>query len=314
MKQICIAGILLLCMTLNACCCIPSIPLDRLGKNPEGMPPNQVESVSTEVSTEATTEATTAPTEIPTEPTTRPTEPEIELPTEPPLIPVETKPVTSVEYQQVKPYPLPVANPRKEIYDAPGGNYVKSFNTIGYYTIVEQAKDSNGTTWGRLSTGDGWTMVYKQILPDLGMYFASGVGGWGTELSLSGNGTFTGEYSDSDMGDTGYDYPNGTCYVCNFKGRFKVTGIDTYRITLELAALKTMKEMDSQWITGGVRYIASSAYGLDGGEEFILYTPRTPVSILPEDVYYWAGEVPESGTLNCYVLYCPEAGTAFFQG
>ena len=52
--------------------------------------------------------------------------------------------------------------------------------------------------------------------------FASGAGGWSSELTFANDGIFMGSYHDSDMGDTGDGYPNGTIYVSDFSGRFEV--------------------------------------------------------------------------------------------
>ena len=38
-------------------------------------------------------------------------------------------------------------------------------------------------------------------------YFLSGAGAWSTELVVSPDGSFTGYYHDTDMGDSGADYP-----------------------------------------------------------------------------------------------------------
>ena len=46
-----------------------------------------------------------------------------------------------------------------------------------------------------------------------GFIFASGAGAWGSSLSLWPDGTFTGSYHDSEMGENGEDYPNGTVYM-----------------------------------------------------------------------------------------------------
>ena len=43
-------------------------------------------------------------------------------------------------------------------------------------------------------------------------YFLSGAGAWSTELVVSPDGSFTGYYHDTDMGDSGAGYPNGTRY------------------------------------------------------------------------------------------------------
>ena len=50
--------------------------------------------------------------------------------------------------------------------------------------------------------------------------FSSGVGAWSTELTVGENGTFTGSFHDSEMGETGENYPDGTLYGCSFHGQF----------------------------------------------------------------------------------------------
>ena len=39
--------------------------------------------------------------------------------------------------------------------------------------------------------------------------FCSGVGAWGTELTIGENGAFKGSFHDSEMGETGEGYPDG---------------------------------------------------------------------------------------------------------
>ena len=43
--------------------------------------------------------------------------------------------------------------------------------------------------------------------------FTSGAGGWSTQLSLNRDGSFTGEFHDSEMGDRTEEYPNGSVYI-----------------------------------------------------------------------------------------------------
>lgn len=50
--------------------------------------------------------------------------------------------------------------------------------------------------------------------------FSSGVGNWSTKFDLSSDGTFTGKYSDLDMGDIGENFSNGTASICKFNGKF----------------------------------------------------------------------------------------------
>lgn len=249
------------------------------------------------------TEDATEPMEL-TEPPTEATEPEI---TEPEVTATEYyAPYTDsrgIYYEIVEPYPIPIANPEKDIYDSPAGNYIGDFNTIGYYTIVEQAEDPNGYTWGKLSTGEGWTMVYQQILPQLNMTFSSGAGAWRTNITINGNGFFSGSYSDSDMGDA-------TVYVCDFDGKFNVVDIGKHGITLKLADLDN-NTSQSVWYQNGVRYVGSYPYGLEECTHFILYIPGTPATQLPDEMKTWLHGAASSGTLNCYALYNPAMGYAF---
>jgi hypothetical protein len=54
----------------------------------------------------------------------------------------------------------------------------------------------------------------------LELFFSSGAGAWSTEITLQPDGSFTGFYSDADMGSSGEGYPNGTVYLCGFEGEF----------------------------------------------------------------------------------------------
>ena len=155
----------------------------------------------------------------------------------------------------------------------------------------------------------------KNHLP-LEMYFSSGAGGWATGLELRKDLSFIGVFHDSDMGDSGYSYPNGTVYICSFTGKLKnAKQINNYKYTLTLDSCKTEVKPNTTWIEDGIRYIATSPYGIgDGGKNYILYTPDTPLSVFPEDAYAWAGYYSgsENGYLNAYCLYCVDNGNAFF--
>ena len=162
-------------------------------------------------------------------------------------------------------------------------------------------------------------------LDDKDFYFASGAGAWATELEIDEDGSFYGEYHDSDMGDRGDDYPGGTVYVCEFEGRFsKPEKIDDYSYQLKLEDISYEKKPGTTWIDDQVRKIASEAYGLTpdqggmegaAGSEFILYLPGAPTADLPDGFIdsirmprAWS-EVPAK--LPCYGLYNVQAETAF---
>ena len=122
----------------------------------------------------------------------------------------------------------------------------------------------------------------------LELIFASGAGAWGSRLILHPDGSFTGDYRDSDMGSNATDYPNGTCYVSVFQGTFTaIQQISDYSWSMKLEELKMDREPEETWIEDGVRYIASEAYGVAGGDEFILYAPGTPADKLPAECRSW---------------------------
>lgn len=63
----------------------------------------------------------------------------------------------------------------------------------------------------------------KAALPEdfpIDFVFSSGVGAWATSMTLEQDGAFSGEYYDADMGVCDEDYPNGTVYICDFRGGF----------------------------------------------------------------------------------------------
>ncbi len=156
--------------------------------------------------------------------------------------------------------------------------------------------------------------------PDEPLYlmFASGAGAWGSLLTLQPDGYFTGDYRDSEMGSNTADYPNGTCYVSIFEGQFTdIQQISDYSWSMKLAKLSTEKETEASWIEDGVRYIASEAYGVAGGEEFILYAPGISADELPAacrtwwpDAYHWRnGKLDQ---LEGWTLYNVNTGQSFF--
>ena len=58
-----------------------------------------------------------------------------------------------------------------------------------------------------------------EALSELEWLFCSGAGAWSTTIWIAPDGSFTGEYHDSEMGDAGEDYPDGSIYGCLFHGQ-----------------------------------------------------------------------------------------------
>lgn len=173
------------------------------------------------------------------------------------------------------------------------------------------------------TTEETVTSAGTDVLPlnadSMEFLFSSGAGAWRTVLTLNSDGTFNGEYHDSEMGSRTDDYPNGTAYVCSFSGKFTdFVRLDDNSYSMKLEYVNSEKPEGEEWISDGIRYIASGPYGIYGGTEFVLYLPSTPVDSVPEEFLYWwpgryaAQNVPDA-TLDCYGILNVAKNEGFFS-
>lgn len=166
-------------------------------------------------------------------------------------------------------------------------------------------------------------LFYQQALQNgfpMDLLFASGAGAWGTTLTLNPDGTFEGQYHDSNMGENGDGYPNGTVYYCNFSGRFgSMMKLNDYSYYMRLEELVYDTDIGREQLgtEEGLRYVTAEPYGIAGGEEFIFYLPGTPADVLNEDFLNWWPDAylwrsGELSTLNCYGIHNVNTGEGFF--
>ena len=144
--------------------------------------------------------------------------------------------------------------------------------------------------------------------------FASGAGAWSTELTLNGDGSFTGYYHDSDMGDSNDAYPDGTVYICNFTGKFTVpVQINDYTYSMKLESLQTEGNSGEEYYENNQRFVYSEPYGLENANELLIYTPGSPISELPEDLTVWLNTILTSDDkeLPCFVIFSVNDQSAF---
>lgn len=138
--------------------------------------------------------------------------------------------------------------------------------------------------------------------------FMSGAGAWSTDVMLFDDGTFEGEYHDSDMGDVGDDYANGTVYHCKFSGKFSpLIQKDEYTYTCSLETIEQEGVPGTEEISeeDGVRYITSDPYGFENATEFEFYLPGKNVGELNNDLTTWLSlrfNQPYPDTLPCKVF------------
>ncbi len=120
-------------------------------------------------------------------------------------------------------------------------------------------------------------------------------------------------FVDSDMGDSGEGYPQGTRYVSNFTGAFEIKDqIDDYTYLLSLKEIHYFDEIGTEKYDGGVKYIYTDAYGLSEDNEFILSLPGTNVDELSEVVLSWIYFYGTDAIVtDKYVLYGVDSENAF---
>ena len=302
MKRMYIAWVLLLCVALSACGRKSTMTQEEADVHFGWDKTQSAEKVDTKVETTAPTEGAAPETTAPAATQPMATVPIVTMPDA--SIPLVTEPMDSQDtniYGKSVNYSIPIANPYKDVYYSPNGQFMKHYGATCYDTIVEEYKDSEGVLWGRLATG-GWTSVYNQILPEITLYAGGVNGNWSASINLKGNGSFSGSNHRNKS--------SGTIETCTFTGRFKVTDIENNIIYLEKTSLSREKSIGKTWTSNGVSYKADDAYCLDDGKTFILYTPSTPIYLVSSDVTQW---VSGSDTLDSYVLYCPASGDSFFS-
>jgi len=127
--------------------------------------------------------------------------------------------------------------------------------------------------------------------------FSSGIGAWSENFTIEKDGYFTGLFHDSDMGDTGEEYADGTVYTSSYSGHFaEMTKIDEYTYQMKLADITYKKTPGTEEISENIRYVYSDSYCLSGTDTFTVYLPGTPVSELSEDVWMWLRMANQSET------------------
>lgn len=136
------------------------------------------------------------------------------------------------------------------------------------------------------SNSDNNQDVFSEI-EGMAFNYASGAGAWGTKVVFESDGTFSGSFHDTNMGDIGDNHPNGTLLLCNFSGRFKITErVDDYSYVMELENL-IIEEPTTETIENGVKIIPSDPYGIEGGKAFMLFLPGASVADYPHEYADW---------------------------
>ena len=126
-------------------------------------------------------------------------------------------------------------------------------------------------------------------LKDLEFYFSSGAGGWRTILHIDGYGSFSGTYSDSDMG-SGENGIHRIQMRCDFSGQFtQPVRVDDYTYSMRIDHIEYEKEAGTEEVIDGTQYCYTDPYGLEDAEDILIYLPGAPLGQLPQEFRSWVG-------------------------
>ena len=144
-----------------------------------------------------------------------------------------------------------------------------------------------------------------ETLPEC-FLFSSGAGAWRTELHLNTDGSFEGEYTDSNMG-------SGELLYCNFSGQFsepEQVSEFVWSVTVEALELEDTPGETTYVKADNLNRIASTPYGLENAKEVLIYLPGAAAEDLPEMFRSWT-HAPSEGALDFYGLYNVEEALGF---
>lgn len=136
--------------------------------------------------------------------------------------------------------------------------------------------DKNESNIGKLefSTKNIW-----EEIPD-NFVFTSGVGGWRTNITISEDGSFVGQYLDSNYNEA---------FICDFNGKFSnPIKINDYVYSTNLESLTTDQKPGKVYYENGIKYTTSEPYGLNNGKQFLIYMPGMPLSEMSEHFLSWS--------------------------
>lgn len=120
------------------------------------------------------------------------------------------------------------------------------------------------------------------------MQFSSGVGAWATMMTLNSDGTFSGDFHDSDMGATGSGYPNGMRSESIFTGKFSnLRKIDENTFVATVASLNVSDTIGRQYVEYGVLITITEVYGMKQGQTAVFARQGRTASDIGEEAKIW---------------------------
>lgn len=178
----------------------------------------------------------------------------------------------------------------------------------------ESSKEDTKEDASATKTEESKNVIFQE-LSKRGFTFSSGAGGWSEEFVIEEDGSFSGNYHDSDMGSTGEGYDGGTRYSASYSGYFsEPVKINDYTYKMKMTDITYEQPDKKEEIVDNIRYIYTTSYCLGGTDTFTIYLPGTPVSALSQEVYSWISMGNQSETeLTAMVIADESNGYGIFS-
>lgn len=150
----------------------------------------------------------------------------------------------------------------------------KVLDMSGYHTMWTETKEANSS-----SNDERFAFLPRQF-DVCGSSHATG-----SVFNLNPNGTFTCDWIFWDWGDWTDEYPDGTCQISKFRGKFsQLTQVDelTYKMTLDYS--EQWDQIGREYVENNKRYIVYDWDRFEGIEEVYIYLPGTKYDFNPAGV------------------------------
>ncbi len=150
-------------------------------------------------------------------------------------------------------------------------------------------------------------------------WLSGDVGFWHSQLTVHSDGSFTGYYQDTDIGDTGEGY-SGTVYYSEYTGSFQnPMKLNDYTYSFEVGPIDykgtdgdvTMSDEYSADGVNPIRNVFIESATFSEGETVYLYTPGASLSELPEGFKHWVHPSDGEKTLSVFGLYVTKSEYGF---
>lgn len=151
---------------------------------------------------------------------------------------------------------------------------------------------------------------------DLQFYIESEDGSWNNAMTIRSDGSMYGSYYELDKTLTGENYQNGTYYWNTYWGEFdELLWLDehTYSMILKNVGMEKEEGVERLEDDSFKSITTLSMKGITNDGEYVLFTPETPIHILPKNIEELLNrDLSNQDSLGMFVLLDTEQQIAFW--